>query len=146
MIIEHDHLSIFDRSAGFCGLQSHQNPKMLNSPAVMAPVSTPGILRHGEWLRERGEPRQDRPDRAGEVDPDRPAVFDALCSHLDEIETLPPNSQVLAANELSAIQAIPPSGWVEGFHLRAIEHARHTTNPLAREGAQGCGRAFRLRR
>src|ERR1700724_1786290 len=29
----------------------------------------------------------------------RPAVFDALCSHLDEIETLPPNSQVLAANE-----------------------------------------------
>jgi GMP synthase (glutamine-hydrolysing) len=35
----------------------------------------------------------------------RPAVFDALCSHLDEIETLPPNSQVLAANELSAIRA-----------------------------------------
>src|SRR5215472_13032941 len=29
----------------------------------------------------------------------------------------------------------PPSGWVEDFHLRAIEHARHTTNPLAREGA-----------
>ena len=36
----------------------------------------------------------------------RPAVFDALCSHLDEIETLPPNSQVLAANEVSAVQAI----------------------------------------
>jgi hypothetical protein len=29
----------------------------------------------------------------------------------------------------------PPSGWVEDFHLRAIEHARHTTNPLAREKA-----------
>src|SRR6201984_3466853 len=29
----------------------------------------------------------------------------------------------------------PPSGWVEDFHLRAIEHARHTTNPLAREGS-----------
>ena len=28
----------------------------------------------------------------------------------------------------------PPSGWVEEFHLRAIEHARHTTNPLSREG------------
>src|SRR6266705_5838051 len=27
----------------------------------------------------------------------------------------------------------PPSGWVEDFHLRAIEHARHTTNPLPRE-------------
>src|SRR5262245_48756513 len=24
----------------------------------------------------------------------------------------------------------PPSGWVEDFHLRAIEHARHTTGPL----------------
>ena len=30
----------------------------------------------------------------------RPAVFDALCSHLDEIETLPPNSQVLARRDL----------------------------------------------
>jgi GMP synthase (glutamine-hydrolysing) len=36
----------------------------------------------------------------------RPAVFDALCSHLDEIETLPPDSQVLTANEVSEIQAI----------------------------------------
>src|SRR6516164_6359698 len=26
----------------------------------------------------------------------------------------------------------PPSGWVEDFHLRATEHARHTTKPLAR--------------
>src|ERR1043165_1567828 len=29
-----------------------------------------------------------------------PAVFDALCSHLDEIETVPPKSRVLAANEV----------------------------------------------
>src|SRR6202521_4074047 len=34
----------------------------------------------------------------------------------------------------------PPSGWVEDFHLRAIEHARHTTNPLAREGSRRRGR------
>jgi hypothetical protein len=33
----------------------------------------------------------------------------------------------------------PPSGWVEDFHLRAIEHARHTTNPLSREGGAGHG-------
>src|SRR6201998_1766112 len=26
----------------------------------------------------------------------------------------------------------PPSGWVEDFHLRAIEHARHTTERLRR--------------
>ena len=36
----------------------------------------------------------------------RPVVFDALCSHIDEIETLPHNAQVLAANELSSIQAM----------------------------------------
>ena len=27
----------------------------------------------------------------------------------------------------------PPSGWVEDFHLRAIERARHTTDPLSRD-------------
>ena len=36
----------------------------------------------------------------------RPPVFDALCSHLDEVETLPPNAGVLAANEISSIQAM----------------------------------------
>ncbi|MGE0257757.1 MAG: type 1 glutamine amidotransferase [Alphaproteobacteria bacterium] len=56
----------------------------------------------------------------------RPAVFDALCSHLDEIETLPPHARVLAANELSAIQAIvvktPGRG---GFHGTQY-HPEHT--------------------
>src|SRR5260370_19852029 len=33
----------------------------------------------------------------------------------------------------------PPSGWVEDFHLRAIEHARHTTNPLSREWGERIG-------
>src|SRR3984893_13951872 len=46
------------------------------------------------------------PGRAPPLLASRPAVFDALCSHLDEIETLPPSSQVLAANEVSAGQAI----------------------------------------
>src|SRR6201987_1223361 len=31
----------------------------------------------------------------------------------------------------------PPSGWVEDFHLRAIEHARHTTKRLRRIRAGG---------
>jgi GMP synthase (glutamine-hydrolysing) len=56
----------------------------------------------------------------------RPAVFDALCSHLDEIETLPPNSQVLAANELSAIQAIAvQTPWRGTFHGTQY-HPEHT--------------------
>jgi GMP synthase (glutamine-hydrolysing) len=43
----------------------------------------------------------------------RPAVFDALCSHVDELEQLPPGAEVLAQNELCPIQALAvelPSG------------------------------------
>ena len=56
----------------------------------------------------------------------RPAVFDALCSHLDEIETLPSNSQVLAANELSAIQAIATKTPCGGSFLGTQYHPEHT--------------------
>jgi GMP synthase (glutamine-hydrolysing) len=56
----------------------------------------------------------------------RPAVFDALCSHLDEIETLPPNSQVLAANELSSIQAIATKTPGGGSFLGTQYHPEHT--------------------
>ena len=43
----------------------------------------------------------------------RPAVFDALCSHIDELDQPPPGAEVLARNELSPIQALAvelPSG------------------------------------
>ena len=38
----------------------------------------------------------------------------------------------------------PPSGWPEGFHLQAAEHAQHKTKPLARRAhvgasGEGCG-------
>jgi GMP synthase (glutamine-hydrolysing) len=56
----------------------------------------------------------------------RPAVFDALCSHLDEIETVPPNSQVLAANDRSSIQAIAvQTPWRGSFHGTQY-HPEHT--------------------
>jgi GMP synthase (glutamine-hydrolysing) len=64
--------------------------------------------------------------RAHQLLRSRPAVFDALCSHLDEIETVPPNSQILAANEVSAVQAIAvetPS--LGGFHGTQY-HPEHT--------------------
>jgi GMP synthase (glutamine-hydrolysing) len=47
--------------------------------------------------------------------PARPSVFDALCSHIDELEQLPPGAEVLAQNELCPIQALAvelPSGSV----------------------------------
>src|SRR5438132_1014084 len=56
----------------------------------------------------------------------RPAVFDALCSHLDEIETLPPNAQVLAANEISAIQAIAVETPSRGSFHGTQYHPEHT--------------------
>lgn len=56
----------------------------------------------------------------------RPAVFDALCSHLDEIETLPPNSRVLAANEISAVQAIAVETPWRGSFLGTQYHPEHT--------------------
>jgi len=56
----------------------------------------------------------------------RPAVFDALCSHLDEIETLPPNSQILAANEVSAIQALAAQTAGRGGFLGTQYHPEHT--------------------
>ncbi len=72
---------------------------------------------------------------AGRRDPllaSRPAVFDALCSHLDEIETLPPNSQVLAANEVSAVQAIAAQTPGRGSFHGTQYHPEHT---LAVRGA-----------
>jgi GMP synthase (glutamine-hydrolysing) len=56
----------------------------------------------------------------------RPAVFDALCSHLDEIETLPPNSQVPATNEVSAIQAIAVQTSSRGSFHGTQYHPEHT--------------------
>jgi GMP synthase (glutamine-hydrolysing) len=56
----------------------------------------------------------------------RPAVFDALCSHLDEIETLPANSRVLAANEVSAIQAITVQTPSRGSFHGTQYHPEHT--------------------
>jgi GMP synthase (glutamine-hydrolysing) len=75
----------------------------------LAVVALGGAVRRNPRGRELPIARAITVTEAGRSHPllaSRPAVFDALCSHLDEIETLPPNSQVLAANEVSAIQAI----------------------------------------
>ena len=43
----------------------------------------------------------------------------------------------LAVTPLRFANPSPPSGWIGDFHPQAIEHARHTTNPLSREFAAG---------
>ena len=75
----------------------------------LATVALEGSVRRNLRGRELPIARAITMTEAGRAHPllaSRPAVFDALCSHLDEIETLPPSSQILAANEVSAIQAI----------------------------------------
>jgi GMP synthase (glutamine-hydrolysing) len=95
----------------------------------LAVVALGGSVRRNPRGRELPIARAITMTDAGRADPllrSRPAVFDALCSHLDEIETVPPNSQILAANEVSGVQAIAvetPS--LGGFHGTQY-HPEHT--------------------
>ena len=73
----------------------------------LAAVALGGSVRRNPRGRELPIARAITMTEVGRADPllaSRPAVFDALCSHLDEIETSPPNSRILAGNEVSAIQ------------------------------------------
>jgi len=63
--------------------------------------------------------------------PARPALtprirFLSIGSHL--CSTLP-SDPASRRQPLRFTNPSPPSGWVEDFHLRAIEHGRHTTKP-----------------
>jgi GMP synthase (glutamine-hydrolysing) len=95
----------------------------------LATVALGGSVRRNPRGRELPIARAITVTEAGRGHPllaSRPAVFDALCSHLDEIETLPPASQVLAANELSAIQAVAvQTPWRGSFHGTQY-HPEHT--------------------
>jgi len=95
----------------------------------LATVALGGSVRRNPRGRELPIARAITVTEAGRAHPllaSRPPVFDALCSHLDEIETLPPNSEILAANELSAIQAIAAqTPWRGSFHGTQY-HPEHT--------------------
>ena len=95
----------------------------------LAVVALGGSVRRNPRGRELPIARAITVTEAGRAHPllaSRPAVFDALCSHLDEIETLPPDSQVLAVNEVSAIQAIATkTPWRGSFHGTQY-HPEHT--------------------
>jgi GMP synthase (glutamine-hydrolysing) len=95
----------------------------------LATVALGGSVRRNPRGRELPIARAITVTEAGRGHPllaSRPAVFDALCSHLDEIENLPPSSQVLAANELSSIQAIEvQTPWRGSLHGTQY-HPEHT--------------------
>jgi GMP synthase (glutamine-hydrolysing) len=82
----------------------------------LATVALGGTVRRNPRGRELGVARAITTSAAGRSHPllaTRPAAFDALCSHIDELEQLPPGAEVLARNELCPIQALAvelPSG------------------------------------
>ena len=82
----------------------------------LATVALGGTVRRNPRGRELGVARAISTTAAGRFHPllaARPPVFDALCSHIDELEQLPPGAEVLAENELCPIQALAmklPSG------------------------------------
>src|SRR3954468_13741498 len=95
----------------------------------LAVVALGGSVRRNPRGRELPIARAITVTEAGRAHPllaSRSAVFDALCSHLDEIETVPPNAQVLAANEVSAVQAIAVETAGSGTFHGTQYHPEHT--------------------
>ena len=94
----------------------------------LATVALGGTVRRNPNGRELGIARHIILTDAGRVDPvlgQRPASYDALCSHLDEVALLPPGGRVLAGNAHSAIQAIRAPTPGGGGFLGVQYHPEH---------------------
>ncbi|MDE2516394.1 MAG: type 1 glutamine amidotransferase [Rhodospirillales bacterium] len=114
----------------------------------LAAAALGGKVRHSPAGREIGVARAITINAAGREHPllaGRAAVFDALCSHLDEVETPPPGAVVLASNAISTVQAMvapTPGGgvfWGTQYHpemdltvVAALLELR--AEPITREG------------
>lgn len=95
----------------------------------LATVALGGSVRRNPRGRELPIARAISVTDAGREHPllaSRAPVFDALCSHLDEVETLPPNTVVLATNELSAVQAMEVRTAYGGSFCGTQYHPEHT--------------------
>jgi GMP synthase (glutamine-hydrolysing) len=74
----------------------------------VAAVAAGGEVHKNPKGREFGFARRIAPTAEGEMHPllaGRSALFDAPCSHLDEVSVLPPDSTLLASNAVSRVQA-----------------------------------------
>ena len=107
--------------------------------------------------REIGVARRIRPTEAGRRHAllrGKERTFDALCTHEDEVATLPPGATVLASNESSAVQAATISDggrrfWGVQYHpefdfaavaaIIAIRVERHLDEGLARSREEVAG-------
>ncbi|MCA0402056.1 MAG: type 1 glutamine amidotransferase [Proteobacteria bacterium] len=74
----------------------------------LATVAAGGSVHANPRGYEVGFARKIRVTKAGAVHPlleGRPDVFDAPCTHYDEVASLPPDSTLLASNDMSQVQA-----------------------------------------
>jgi GMP synthase (glutamine-hydrolysing) len=74
----------------------------------VAVTAAGGVIRRNPKGREFGFARRLALTPAGRTHAmyaDKPDVFEAICVHLDDVESLPPGAVVLAGNEVSAVQA-----------------------------------------
>lgn len=74
----------------------------------VAAVAAGGVVHKNPRGREIGYARKITLTDAGRSHPfltGRPAVYDAPCTHLDEVATLPPDATLLASNAVSTVQA-----------------------------------------
>ena len=75
----------------------------------VASAATGGVVVKNPRGREIGIARGIRPTEVGRSHPllaGRPAAWDALCSHIDHVETAPEGAKILAGNAMSEVQAI----------------------------------------
>jgi GMP synthase (glutamine-hydrolysing) len=104
--------------------------------------------------REIGVARRIVPTEAGRRHPlfdGKPGPFDALCSHEDEVDTLPSGAELLASNAVSRVQAMAirdggKSFWGVQYHpefdfgavaaIIALRAQRHLDEGLARSEAE----------
>jgi GMP synthase (glutamine-hydrolysing) len=95
----------FARAAFACGMPVWGSCYGLQ----LATVALGGVVRPNPNGREIGVARAIAMTEFGVVHPllrGRASAFDALCSHEDEVETLPLGATVLAGNDVSAVQAM----------------------------------------
>lgn len=87
-----------------------------------------GVVRRNPEGREIGIARNIAPNDAGSghfLFSGKARAFDALCTHEDDVETLPPDAVALASNSVSPVQAIDISR--RASHFVGVQyHPEHT--------------------
>jgi GMP synthase (glutamine-hydrolysing) len=92
-----------------------------------------GVVAKNFCGREIGIARKIRPTEAGRAHPllaGRGVSFDALCSHIDHVETLPPGGVALASNAMSKVQAAEIE-WGGGKFWGVQYHPEYSLNEVA---------------